>query len=86
MAHPYDYFNSIDDYQNPVDNLKKEYFFSKLKNKFPDDNEIQRRREISKLVDFKNGEELTKLYLKSDAILLADVFEKFVKISTEKKW
>ena len=31
----------------------------------------------------KSGKELTKLFLKSDVILLADVFEKFVKISTE---
>ena len=31
----------------------------------------------------KKAEELTKLYLKSDLILLADVFEKFIKISFE---
>ena len=32
-----DSFDSIDDYQKPVDNLKKEDFFSKLKNDYPDD-------------------------------------------------
>ena len=32
LACPYEYFDSLDDYQNPVDNLKKEEFFSKLKN------------------------------------------------------
>ena len=32
LAYPYEYFNSIDDYKKPVDNLKKEDFFSKLKN------------------------------------------------------
>ena len=31
FAYPYGYFNSIDDYQKPVNNLKKEHFFSKLK-------------------------------------------------------
>ena len=79
LACPYQYFNSIDDYQKPVDNLKKEDFFNKLKNKCPDDDVIERTKEIIKLFDIKNGEELTKLYCKSDVILLADVIEKFVK-------
>ena len=74
--------NSIDDYKKP-DNLKKEDFFSKLKNDYPDDEEIERTKEIIKLFDIKNGEELTKLYCKSDVLLLADVMEKFVKVSFE---
>ena len=37
LVYPYEHFNNIDDYQKPVDNLAKEYFFSKLKNKCPDD-------------------------------------------------
>ena len=81
LAYPYEYFNSIDDYQKPAINLKKEDFFSKLKNKCPDDEEIQRTKEIINIFNIKNGEELTELYLKSDAILLADVFEKFIKVS-----
>ena len=83
MAYPNEYFNSIDDYKKPVDNLKKEDFFSKLKNECPSDDEIQRTKEIYKIFDIKNGEELTKLYLKSDVILLADVFEKLIKLSIE---
>ena len=35
LAYPYEYFNSLDDYQNSVENSKKEDFFSKLKNKCP---------------------------------------------------
>ena len=35
IAYPYEYFNSIGDYQKAVDNLKKEDFFSKLKNDYP---------------------------------------------------
>ena len=69
--------------KKPVDNLKKEDFFSKLKNKCPDASDIERTREIIKLFNIKDGGELTKLYCKSDVILLADVFEKFVKVSTE---
>ena len=69
LAYPYEYFNSIDDYQKPVDNLKKEDFFSKLKNKCPDDDEIERTKEIIEKFNFKNGEKLTEIYLKSDVIL-----------------
>ena len=79
LAYPYEYFNKIDDFKKPVDNLKKEDFFSKLKNDYPDDVEIERTKEIVKLFNIKDGGELTKLYCKSDVILLADVFEKFCK-------
>ena len=63
--------------------MEKEDFFSKLKNEYPSEDEIKRTKEIIKLFNIKNGEELTRLYCKSDVILLADVFEKFVKVSTE---
>ena len=82
IAYPYEYFNSIDDYKKPVHNLKKEDFFSKLKNKYPDDEEIHRTKEIE-IFNIKNGKELTELYLKSDVILLVDVLEKLIKISVE---
>ena len=62
---------------------KKEDFFSKLKNGCPSDDEIQETKGIIEIFDIKNGEELTKLYLKSGVILLADVFEKIVKVSTK---
>ena len=81
LAYPYEYFNSIDDYQKPVDNLKKEDFFSKLKNKCPDKEEIERTKDDIKKFNIKNGEELTEIYLKSDVLLLACVFEKFIKVS-----
>ena len=81
LAYPYEYFNRIDDFKKPVDNLKKEDFFSKLKNKCPE--EIQRTTESIKKFDPKNGEELTELYIKNGVILLADVFEKFSNLSTE---
>ena len=83
LAYPYEYFNSIDEYKKPVNDSKKEDFFSKLKNDYPDDVEIERTKEIIKLFNIKDGGELTKLYCKSDVILLAEVFEKFVNVSTE---
>ena len=63
--------------------MEKEDFFSKLKNDYPDDEEKERTKEIIKLFNIKDGEELTKFYCKSDVILLTDVFEKFVKVSTK---
>ena len=82
LAYPFEYFNSIEGYQKPVDILKKEDFVSKLKNDYFDD-EIEQTKQHIKLSNIKSGKELTKLYFKSDVILLADVFEKFVKVSTE---
>ena len=84
LAYPYEFFNSIDDYQKPVNDLKKEQFFSKLKNKCPDDEEIERTKEIIKIFNIKNGEELTEIYLKSDVLLLACMFEKFINISVNR--
>ena len=54
-----------------------------MKNDYPDDDDIERTREIVKLFNIKDGEELNNLYCKTDVILLADVFEKFVKVSTK---
>ena len=79
LAYPYEYFNIIDDYQKSVDNLKKEDFFSKLKSDY--DEEIERTKKLIEMCNIKNGEELTQIYLKKDVILLACVFENFIKIS-----
>ena len=70
LAYPYQFFNSIEDYQKPVNNLKREDFFSKLKNGYPDDEEIERTKEFIILFIIKIGEELTKIYLKSDVLCL----------------
>ena len=64
-----------------VDKLKKEDFFSRLKNNCPDDAEIQRKMHIIENFDIKKREKLTEIYLKSVVFLLACVFEKFVKVS-----
>ena len=81
LAYPYEYFNSIEDYKRPVDNLENKDFFGKLKNKCPDDIEIDRTREVIKKFNIKDGKEVTELYCKSDVLLLACVFEKFIKVS-----
>ena len=81
LAYPYEKFNNIDDYQKANDNLKKEDFFSKLKNICPDDEEIERTMNLIDKINIKNSKELTEIYLKSDVLLLTCVFEKFIKVS-----
>ena len=81
LAYPYEYFNSIEDYQKSIDNLKKEDCFSKLKNKSPDDEEIRRTMDIIELFNIKNGKELTEINLKCDVFLLTCVFENFIDVS-----
>ena len=61
--------------------MKKEYFFSKLKNGYPDDEEKERTKETIKKFNIKNGGELTEVHLKSDVLLLVCVFEKFIEVS-----
>ena len=46
-----------------MDNLKKEDLFSKIKNKYPDDEEIKRTKEIIEEFNIKKGDETTQLYL-----------------------
>ena len=80
LARPYEIFKCIEDYQKPVDNLKKKDFFSGLENDYPSEKEIERTMDINKGFNNKNGEELTQLYLKSDVSLLTCVFEKLIKV------
>ena len=44
---------------------------------------MERTREISKIFNLKYGEETTKIYLKSDNILLLDFFGDITKVSIE---
>ena len=83
LVYPNEYFNCIEDYQKPVDNLKKEDFFSKLKNNYPSDEEKERTKENIERSNIENGEELTETYLKSDVLLLACVFEKTIRKSVD---
>ena len=84
VAYPYEFYKTIEDYEKAIDDLLqsgKEAYFSKTKNKIPDQEEIDRTNEVIKFFNIKNGRELTELFNKADVILLADIFEKFIKVS-----
>ena len=52
--------------------------FSKIKIDYPSGIEIERTKQSFILFFFKNGEELTKIFIKSDVLILSYVFEKFL--------
>ena len=83
MAYPYEHFKSFEDYEVSFDSLSRESYYSKLTNSCPNEEEIERTSKIIDRFRIKNGKELTELYLKTDVILLADIFEKFIKVSVK---
>ena len=66
LAYPYESFKYFDDYDLPVRDLVKGDYFSKLKNGYPEDSEIQRTNEIIDTFNGKTGKELSELYLRTD--------------------
>ena len=84
LAYPYKYFKRVEDYTLPVNNSKKEDFFSTLKNGYLNDEERERIYKLIRTFTIKSGIELTQLYLKSDGILLVGFFERFIKLSIKK--
>ena len=68
MAYSYEYFNCLDDYEKPVDNLKEEDFLIKLTKDYPSDEKIEMTKKFNKEFNIKNGKELTRFYLKSDIL------------------
>ena len=64
--------------------MKTENLLKKSKNKCPRDEEIERAKEFIEKLNIKNGEGLTKIFLKSDLLLLTCMFEKNIKKSINK--
>ena len=61
LAYQYEFFNFIEDNQSSVHNLKNADVFSKLKNDYPSDEEIERTKEYFERFNIKSGEEITEL-------------------------
>ena len=59
---------------------EKEEFYSNLKMKYITDADYMHTKRVDKDLKIKNSGEYHDLYLKSDTLLLPDVFENFRKI------
>ena len=80
--YPYDYMNGIKKFSE--EKLpQKEKFFSKLNDSNISDEDYDHAQRIWKEFGMKNLGEYHDLYLKSDVLLLADVFEEFRNVCME---
>ena len=76
-VYPYDFMDSFDKFNEKVP-LKKE-FYSLLNDEHISDKDYEHAQNVWNTFDLKNMGEYHDLYLKSDILLLADVFENFRK-------
>ena len=80
-VYPYDYMDSFDRFN---DNLPtKEDFYSILNKEHISDEECKHAQNVWNTFSLKNMGDYHDLYLKSDILLLADVFENFRKTCLE---
>ena len=77
-VYPYDYMNSFEKFEDSG-LPKKEDFFSIMNNENITDKEYQHAQTVWKTFNLKTMGEYHDLYLKSDILLLTDVFENFRK-------
>ena len=80
-VYPYDYMDSFNKFNEQLP--KKEDFFSILNNEHITDEDYNHALNVWKTFSLKNMGEYHDLYLTSDIILLADVFENFRKTCLE---
>jgi hypothetical protein len=73
---PYEFFDSLDKF-NETQLPPKEAFYSNLNEESITDEEYQRALKVWETFDCKNFRQYHDLYLKTDVLLLADVFENF---------
>ena len=79
LAYLHEFFNSFDDYQKNVDSLKRKISAVNCKIS-PRNGQILRINHFNTSFNVKNGEDSTKIYLKSDVLLPACVFEKLIRV------
>ena len=80
-VYPYDYMDSFEKFNSPLP--KKEEYFSILNNKHISNEDYEHAKNVWNTFGLKNMGEYHDLYLKSDILLLVDVFENFRKTCLE---
>ena len=80
-VYPYDYMDSFDKFNEKLPT--KEDFYSILNNQHISDDECKHAQNVWSTFSLKNMGEYHNLYLESDILLLADVFENFRKTCLE---
>ena len=80
-VYPYDYMDSFDKFNEKLPT--KEEFYSILNNEHISDEDYKHTQNVWNTFSLKNMGEYHDLYLKSDILLLADVFENFRKTCLE---
>lgn len=80
--YPYDHMNSLKSFEE-TRLPSKESFFNFLSNEHITDLEYKHAKKIWHVFKIKNMGEYTDLYLKTDVLLLTDIFENFRKICKE---
>jgi hypothetical protein len=81
-VYPYDYMNDFDKLDEDHIPAKKE-FYSRLNDEDITDEEYEHVKDVWKTFDMKSMRDYHDLYMTSDVILLADVFENFRDICME---
>jgi DNA polymerase type B, organellar and viral/Recombination endonuclease VII len=75
--YPYDYIDSFDKLDKPIPDRNE--FYNKLENKHVSKCEYERVLKVCESFQITNMKQYTELYLQTDVLLLADVYENFRK-------
>lgn len=79
-VYPYEWFDSFDKFNQPCD-WKIKDFFSSLRNETISEEDYKHYKKVCEMFNIKNCGEYHDLYLYTDVLLLADIWENFRQIS-----